>query len=1594
MSWLSSYTYRRKITLDYTKFPSTLTDFPLLVKLTAANFDFSKILTAGGLDIRFTSDDGSTLLKFDREFHGQITTPDTYGSDFCTGGVASADSVNGGEVAANAFDNNTGTWWTCNTTLPMPHWLKYDLGFGVTKIARKFTLMARTADPSGKPKDFKLQGSNNDSTWDDLHSETGITWADDGPKTYTFANSTAYRYYRLYITDSSGGTYVQVKELEIMEVTVPGTTSDYGYYWVKVPTVSNSVNTDIYLYYGLTGASDGSDKNNVWDSGYKAVYHLGEVGNGTLGEFKDSTVYANDAKGNTAPTRVWDKIAYNQNLVTANNILIPDDADLEIGSSEFVLSFKIKFDSLSGNFGLLQRYTSGSSYCYIAYEGGNIRFRDYGGSIDFSVSPSFSTGVWYDLEFIRTGNDWKVYKNNIQIGSTYTNSAALIGRSEGWSFGGNAEQYDAFNGSLDEIRFSIGTPRSSNYRTSRIASDDNTVNTVGIEELNPIEVIEDLDIDIRTKIEELSDIATDIRARYTEEIKDIDIDIRTKEQAFIDLAIDIRAKLEEHFKDLDLDIRVGKELLEDINTDIRVAEDVFKDIDTDIRVRKTVIIDIETDIRTVLRDFIDISTDIRVSLRISKNQCVVEELYFEEGQYLASQAVTIHLKVYGALKMQFKNEIGGTWSALENYASTKAWTLAAGNGAKQVYARFTDIQNVLSDGNDVIEAVLNDATPTSVTIEAYTDSGALTSIPDSTYQTDKTPFFRWAIPIFNIPYSGFSYSLDGILLDIGNISTPDIVRNGMIASKKAPASNMIFETSLGYYYFKADLKAYMAQEITLSNGDLVNDRIDVIYVSGTSESLNVSEGIPAIIPLEPGIPEDAIKLATVLVPAGTIKSEDTTLTDARQLYVELNKYLNEPLTLGQHTLKVKGICANGSISGISTFNIWVADDSPTIGEVRCYTDATKIIELASGLYQTSDNTPYFEWTSAPAEPGPIRYYYTEDGTEPDIGDSFLVVNNYTPGVYSSGITTLKIKAYDVTTGYWGETKYFIFIYGTQTFTDDIAIICGSTILKQSLKEIHLKEVSWDFNSARVCRFFQPVAFDATLQFSEGATVSVVYGASNTTLFTGRIVQIERTIDIGAEGVNYSCSCPRQDLAEEYAYIIHEDFGETAQITFSDIDLVTAIDTIVSKFPTIVKKVESYPTGANISDEFIGQTVSNVLDSIYAKTKYGWYMKPNGNLVSIDLTATNPGEAKFGIYGTTVNAISPQYNVMAANLQFDVTNRYNKCIIEGAKKQERVTLRGKCIGITKSGEDIVDEGDRADDMLYKVFELDSKWTVVKIIETFISYARLKRFILMPAMVGTTITKFLINFLETEICSENNISRMTREVKYTTQPSSSGTQAEGTPTEATEGTESPGAMEAKLSGFGPQIITIDTEVQGSLGPENTVRFSRAMYNYWPTGESVNSDGIIVTPDVSIYDGVLNYIWRNPPEKRCASLTADVLIETTPLKVEVTVTGTASNISKTLRIVNTSFRYSEDPEDSVDDTARMTQYAQDLLQKYKDIKVNGSITLDTIDLTWDLDRTVNLINTDQGSWSSLNAKVIGIKYDFDANTTTLEITSEYLK
>ena len=65
---LSGWQYKKKLTIDHTKIDADLVDFPVLVKLTSSNFDFSKAKSDGS-DIRFLASDDTTLLSYEREKH-------------------------------------------------------------------------------------------------------------------------------------------------------------------------------------------------------------------------------------------------------------------------------------------------------------------------------------------------------------------------------------------------------------------------------------------------------------------------------------------------------------------------------------------------------------------------------------------------------------------------------------------------------------------------------------------------------------------------------------------------------------------------------------------------------------------------------------------------------------------------------------------------------------------------------------------------------------------------------------------------------------------------------------------------------------------------------------------------------------------------------------------------------------------------------------------------------------------------------------------------------------------------------------------------------------------------------------------------------------------------------------------------------------------------------------------------------------------------------------------------------------------------------------------------------------------------------------
>jgi hypothetical protein len=124
---------------------------------------------------------------------------------------ASASSENGTDLAYKAFDANDGTYWYPGAA--PPNWITYDYGAGVLRIINKYVL--RPLSATCEPKTWTLQGSTNNSDWDVLDTRTDITVWTSQSNSYTFANTTGYRYYKLNITAANAATIVLLHEMRL-----------------------------------------------------------------------------------------------------------------------------------------------------------------------------------------------------------------------------------------------------------------------------------------------------------------------------------------------------------------------------------------------------------------------------------------------------------------------------------------------------------------------------------------------------------------------------------------------------------------------------------------------------------------------------------------------------------------------------------------------------------------------------------------------------------------------------------------------------------------------------------------------------------------------------------------------------------------------------------------------------------------------------------------------------------------------------------------------------------------------------------------------------------------------------------------------------------------------------------------------------------------------------------------------------------------------------------------------------------------------------------------------------------------------------------
>jgi len=336
--WLSGWQYRKKITIDETKIDDDLTDFPVLVKLTSSNFDFSKA-RSDGFDVRFCSSDGTTLLKYERERH---------------------DATN------------------------------------------------------------------------------------------------------------------QVAE-----------------YWVKIPSVSSSADTDFYIYYGNAPASDGADPTNVWDSNFIGVWHSKDA---TSYEINDSTSNANlgTKMFTNEPIEADAKIGKGQDYDGVNDAIgIADNASIDI--NYITIEAWINLDKIGAEQKIVIRDGVGTGdrmWQFSVWGAANkldVLIWNTGDTIGEAISTTvFITATDYYVVGTFDGSNVKAYVNGVLEGSGALSGTIKTGNEPIFFGGGKTNSSDTIptgfwlDGRIDEVRIS-NIARSAAWLKASYNSGNNSLVSYGSE---------------------------------------------------------------------------------------------------------------------------------------------------------------------------------------------------------------------------------------------------------------------------------------------------------------------------------------------------------------------------------------------------------------------------------------------------------------------------------------------------------------------------------------------------------------------------------------------------------------------------------------------------------------------------------------------------------------------------------------------------------------------------------------------------------------------------------------------------------------------------------------------------------------------------------------------------------------------------------------------------------------------------------------------------------------------------------------------------------------------------------------------------------
>jgi outer membrane protein assembly factor BamB len=305
--------------------------------------------------------------------------------------------------------------------------------------------------------------------------------------------------------DADVGDYAQLDGEDILFATPSGVKLDHEIElydasspadlvaWVRVPLVSSSSDTIVYMYYGNTGAAAQENPTGVWDSNYVMVQHLDE----DTGPHLDSTSNDNDS------TTV---VVTNQDATGAFNgadefdgaddhIRVPNHSSLGFGEGGFTAEAWIYPRTIpdTGGARIVNNRGTGGGGSYAGYQlkianaTDQWKFKD--ASIDdaggtykaYESSRTYAYNQWYHVSMVYEADDeLRFYVNGARDGLVSVGAYGDISNGLPTAIGGSIahngivdeDNKQFFDGIIDEVRLS-NIPRSPGWISAQYNNQSN-----------------------------------------------------------------------------------------------------------------------------------------------------------------------------------------------------------------------------------------------------------------------------------------------------------------------------------------------------------------------------------------------------------------------------------------------------------------------------------------------------------------------------------------------------------------------------------------------------------------------------------------------------------------------------------------------------------------------------------------------------------------------------------------------------------------------------------------------------------------------------------------------------------------------------------------------------------------------------------------------------------------------------------------------------------------------------------------------------------------------------------------------------------------